>query len=76
MRMDVLFSDISLAQVVSTIVYAILGLVLFLLSFWVLEKLTHFSIRDEIVEDQNISLGIIIAGYFIAIALILSAVLR
>jgi putative membrane protein len=74
--MDLLFSEINPAQVASTVFYAMLGLVLFLFSFWLLEKLTKFSIRDEIVEDQNISLGIIIAGYFIAIAMILSAVLR
>jgi putative membrane protein len=70
-----LLSDIKLAQVVSTIFYSVLGLLLFLLSFWVLEKLTKFSIRDEIVEDQNTSLGIIIAGYFIGIAIILASVL-
>jgi putative membrane protein len=74
--MEQLFADIHLSQVVSTVFYGVLGLMLFLLSFWVLEKLTKFSIRDEIIEDQNISLGVIIAGYFIGIAIILSAVLR
>ncbi|MBF0256279.1 MAG: DUF350 domain-containing protein [Gammaproteobacteria bacterium] len=70
-----LFSDIKLAQVVSTLFYSLLGLVLFLFSYWVLEKLTKFSIRDEIVEDHNISLGVIIAGYFIGIAIILASVI-
>ena len=43
------------------------------LAFWLMTKLSPFSIRKEIEEDQNIALGIIIAGVIIGIALIISA---
>lgn len=59
--------------VVSTLVFSVIGLVIFALAFWIVGKLTPFSIRKEIEEDQNIALGIIIASIIIGIGLIISA---
>jgi uncharacterized membrane protein YjfL (UPF0719 family) len=59
--------------IVSTLVFSIIGLVIFALAFWIVGKLTPFSIRKEIEEDQNVALGIIIASIIIGIGLIISA---
>ena len=53
--------------------YFLLGLILFGLSVWVMEKVTPFSMRKEIEEDQNVALGVIIAGALIALAIVLAA---
>ncbi len=58
---------------VSSAVFAGIGVVAFALAFGLIVKITPFSIRKEIEEDQNTSLGIIIAGVLIGIALIISA---
>ncbi len=58
---------------VSSAVFAGIGVVAFAIAFALLVKITPFSIRKEIEEDQNTSLGIIIAGVLIGIALIISA---
>ena len=63
-------------NVASTAIFTIVGLLFFALSYWVIEKLTPFSLRKEIEEDQNIALGVILAGIFIAIALIVAAAAR
>lgn len=70
-----IFSDVQVAQLVSTIVFFILGFVLFALSIWVMEKLTPFSIKREIIDEHNISMAIVIAAMVVAIAIILAAVI-
>ncbi|MEM7254531.1 MAG: DUF350 domain-containing protein [Pseudomonadota bacterium] len=71
--MDALLVDLHWAPVVSTILYSIIGLVVFCLAYAVMEKLTPFSIRKEIEEDQNLALGVIVGASFIALAIIISA---
>ena len=53
--------------------YTGIGLVAFAVAFWIIVKVTPFSIRKEIEEDQNIALGIVIAAVFLGIAMIISA---
>ena len=72
--MEILFADIKLGQILSTIVYGVLGFLLFLTSLWVMEKVTHFSIRKEIIEEHNMSLAIVLGAFYIAMGLIISAV--
>ncbi len=72
--MDI-FSDIEGAQVVATLVYGVIGLVLFATSFIVFSKLMPFSVRKEIEEDQNTALGIIIGSFMIGLAIIVASVL-
>jgi putative membrane protein len=59
--------------VVSSAAFAGIGLVVFGIAFFLIVKLSPFSVRKEIEEDQNISLGIIMAGVFIGISLIIAA---
>ena len=54
-------------------IYFVVGFILFAIAIAVAEKLTPFSIRKEIEEDQNTSLGIIIGSGLIALAIILAA---
>lgn len=74
--MDAMLAELHWAPILATVVYAILGIVIFLVAYFVLEKLTPFSIRKEIEEDQNVALGIIIAAVMIALAIIISAAIR
>ena len=56
-----------------SIFYSVLGTVLLLVSFWAIEKVMPFSIRKEIEEDHNTSLGIILGAFVIGLAMIVSA---
>jgi putative membrane protein len=63
-------------QLIPTIIYFFVGFFLFGMSIYIADKILPFSIRKEIEEDQNTSLGIIIGSGIIATAIILSAVLK
>ena len=63
-------------QVIATVVFAAVGLVLFGLCFVVLGKVVKFPIRKEIEEDQNVAVAILIGSAMIAFALIVSAAVR
>jgi putative membrane protein len=60
-------------QLLLSIVYSGVGVVVFALAFLLIVKLAPFSVRKEIEEDQNTSLGIIIGSVLIGLAIIISA---
>ena len=61
---------------ISALAFGMLGLVLFGLAFVIIVKITPFSLRKEIEEDQNTSLAILIASVIIGIAMIVSAAIH
>lgn len=58
---------------IGTLVYSFLGIFIMAISFLVIEKITNFSLKKEIIEDENIALGTMFAGFFIAVAIIIAA---
>ena len=62
--------------IVETLAFTLIGLILFALAFWIIVKVSPFSIRKELEEDQNIALGIVIAAVIIGIAMIVSAAIH
>ena len=58
---------------VSSAAFGAVGLVVFGVAFWVMNKLSPFSLRKEIEEDHNTALAIIMAGVIIGISLIIAA---
>lgn len=61
------------ALLLATLVYTGVGVVVFLLAFWIMGKVTPFSLRKEIEEDQNTALGIVMGSVVIGLALIIAA---
>ena len=59
--------------ILATVIYVAIGLAVFGLAFWIMNKLAPFSMKKEIEEDQNTALAIIIAGVLIGIAIIIAA---
>jgi uncharacterized membrane protein YjfL (UPF0719 family) len=59
--------------VISTAVFAGIGLAVFAIAFWLMCRLAPFSVKKEIEEDQNTALAVIMAGVLIGISLIIAA---
>ena len=62
--------------IIETLAFTLIGLILFAIAFWIIVKVSPFSIRKELEDDQNIALGIVIAAVIIGIALIVSAAIH
>lgn len=71
-----LFANVLLPEVVSTIVYFLLGLVLFILSFLIIELITPFSVNEELTKNKNVAVGIVMGAFIIGLAILLSGVIR
>ena len=61
---------------VSTVVYTFFGLAVFGVAFWIIVKMSPFSIRKEFEEDQNMAVAVLIGSVIIGLALIISAALH
>lgn len=62
-----------LPVIVTTLVFVLIGLIVFALAFLVIAKAAPFSVRKEIEDDQNIALAIVIASVILGSALIIAA---
>ncbi|HEU4711685.1 MAG TPA: DUF350 domain-containing protein [Pyrinomonadaceae bacterium] len=62
--------------VVTTVVFVVIGLLVFAVAFIIIAKATPFSVRKEIEDDQNIALAIVIASVILGSALIIAAAIH
>jgi len=62
-----------LPVVVTTLVFVVIGLIVFALAFLIIAKAAPFSVRKEIEDDQNIALAIVIGSVILGSALIIAA---
>lgn len=65
-----------LTQVIATVIFTIIGLLFFMFSDWIVERVMPRSVRKAIEEEKNTAVAIVIASVIIGIALIVSAAIR
>jgi uncharacterized membrane protein YjfL (UPF0719 family) len=66
----------TLAAVVNAVVYAFLGIIVFALSFVVIDRLTPYALWKEIIEDHNVALAIVVAAMSLGICVIIAAAIH
>lgn len=69
-----MLDGIVLSEIISMLFYTGLGMGLMYICWKVVDLVTPFPIIKEIEEDQNVALAILIASIFIAMAIIIAAV--
>ncbi len=67
---------INIKYIIASLVYSILGIVVLLIAFWIIEKITPENLWKEILEKQNLALAIVFAAFIIAIAIIISSAIH
>ena len=65
-----------LPLLVTTVVFVVLGLLVFGITFLIINKALPFSVRKELEEDQNIALAIVIGSVILGTALIIAAAIH
>jgi putative membrane protein len=61
---------------VGSIVYAFIGVIVFWISFIVVDKLTPYDLWGEIVEKKNVALAIVVAAMCISIGMSVAAAIH
>lgn len=61
---------------VNSIIYALLGVVIFVVSFIIVDKLTPYDLWKQLVEEKNLSLAIVVAAGILGICVIIAAAIH
>lgn len=59
-----------------SILFALVGVAIFWLCFVIIDKLTPYKLWEEIVEKQNMALGVVVASMCLGISLIVAAAIH
>ena len=59
-----------------SILYAVIGVLVFWISFVIVDKVTPYRLWDEICEKRNVALAIVVGSVAIAIGLIVAAAIH
>ena len=61
------------SNVIAAVVFALLGITVFLVSFFVIDRLTPYMLWKEIIEEHNTSLAILIGAIALGMSIIIAA---
>ena len=64
------------AAFLGSILYALIGVVIFWLCFWLIDKVTPADLWAEIVEKQNRALAMVVAAMCLGISIIVAAAIH
>lgn len=67
---------INMKYIVASIVYSLIGIIILLVSFFVVEKLTPENLWKEILVNKNMALAMVASAFIIAIAIIISSAIH
>lgn len=59
--------------VVNSLIYSILGVIVFWISFIIIDKITPYDLWKEIVEKRNTALAMVVGAMCLGIAIIVAA---
>jgi uncharacterized membrane protein YjfL (UPF0719 family) len=59
--------------IVNSLIYSILGVIVFWVSFIIIDKITPYDLWKEIVEKRNTALAMVVGAMCLGIAIIVAA---
>lgn len=67
---------LKLGAIVGSVLFALMGILIFWLCFVIIDKLTPYDLWFEIVEKQNVALGVVVAAMSLGICIIVAAAIH
>jgi putative membrane protein len=64
------------AAFLGSILFALIGVVIFWISFIIIDKITPYDLWQELVEKQNMALGLVVAAMSLGISIIVAAAIH
>jgi putative membrane protein len=71
-----MMADHLIQGIVQSLIFTVLGVVVFAAAFLVIVKALPFSVRKEIEVDQNTALGIMLGAVIIGLSIIIAAAIH
>ena len=59
--------------VINSLIFSLLGIMVFWISFIIIDKITPYDLWKEIIEKQNLALAIVVGAMCLAIGMIVAA---
>lgn len=69
-------TDFHPGYILNALVYAVLGILIFVAAFALIDKLTPYHLWKEIVEDHNTALAVLIGAMSIGMCVIIAAAIH
>ncbi|MGA0555402.1 DUF350 domain-containing protein [Larkinella sp. VNQ87] len=66
----------TLKYIVPSVVYSLVGILILVVCFVIIEKLAPENLWKKIVDEQNVALAILAAAFMIAVAIIISSAIH
>jgi putative membrane protein len=63
-------------SIATSLVFSAIAMAMFAVAMWIVSKVLPFSLRKEIEEDQNTSLGIVLGAIIIGLSIILASAIH
>ncbi len=60
-------------HLLAAVIFSTVGVAVLFMCIWIFEKISHYSFRKEILEDQNTALAIIAGSVLVGVAIIIAA---
>jgi putative membrane protein len=67
---------VQLANILNSIIYSAIGIVIFVCSFFVIDKITPYNLWKEIVQEHNMALAILVGAMSLGICIIIAAAIH
>jgi putative membrane protein len=64
---------VNMSSLLNALVYSVLGILIFVIAFLIIDKMTPYHLWKEIVEDKNVALAILIGALSIGMCIIIAA---
>ena len=62
--------------ILSSLLFALIGVMIFWICFLIIDKITPYDLWGEIVEKQNVALGLVVAAMSLGICIIVAAAIH
>jgi putative membrane protein len=60
-------------NIINSLIYSILGVIVFWVSFIIIDKITPYHLWDEIIQKRNTALAFVVGAMCLGIAIVVAA---
>ncbi len=68
--------DINFQQLANSLIYSLLGVIIFWVSFIIIDRITPYDLWKQIIEEKNVALATVVAAMCLGIAIIVAAAIH